>query len=426
MKNTVLVIFSIILFISCNKQPLVSNKNIDEIVKSSSLSAIEISNNKDIEFWKNRLKTDPRGETNLVNYATTLAARFAIYGDIDDLIKARQVIDSVHKSNTIKNASTYRTLAKFASLQHQFKNAEVLSQNALNLGENRYASELQMFDAAFELGNISTAKTLLKKLKKNFEYAYYFRLAKMHHYDGNLEEAIMALKKASELTNGNKNLEQIALSNLGDLYLHSGDFKSAFENYNASVRIDAADFHSISGLALISLYHDKNHEGAKKLLEYVKSKTKSPDVLIQMINLSQEICDNKQEKIYALEFVEKVSSPKYGNMYNKYLIALFDGILNNNQKMLLVAENELLNRKTPQTYSWLAWALHKNNQDKKALDVYKKHISEQPLEGFELFLVGKLMLSQQKKYNAERYFEAANKNSYDLNPRQRKELETFL
>ena len=94
--------------------------------------------------------------------------------------------------------------------------------------------------------------------------------------------------------------------------------------------------------------------------------------------------------------------------------------------MLLVAENELLNRKTPQTYSWLAWALHKNNQDKKALDVYKKHISEQPLEGFELFLVGKLMLSQQKKYNAERYFEAANKNSYDLNPRQRKELETFL
>jgi hypothetical protein len=40
-------------------------------------------------------------------------------------------------------------------------------------------------------------------------------------------------------------------------------------------------------------------------------------------------------------------------MYHKYLVELYTGILNSPAKALAIAEKEIDNRATPQTYAWL-------------------------------------------------------------------------
>jgi len=53
----------------------------------------------------------------------------------------------------------------------------------------------------------------------------------------------------------------------------------------------------------------------------------------------------------------QAGKPEYGLMYDKYLIGLYTGILNNPSKAVEIAQKEIDSRKTPQTYAWYAWAL---------------------------------------------------------------------
>ncbi len=411
---------------SCKPDSLVSEKEILGIIALNSPSPLEIINQKDLEFWGKRMELDPSRESNEIRYANTLADRFHLYGNIDDLIKANTIIEAIHLQNNGKEAGINRNLSTFSSLRHRFKESNTYCQTAFEIGENRYASELQLFDTAFELGNIATAKTLLKRLKKKYEYAYFFRLSKMYHYEGEIEKARDAMQKAVDYSYGNVALAQVALSNLADLCLHDGDFSAATQNYKNSLMLDGADFHSIAGLGVVAMYNDKNLKLAKQLFEYVKSRSQSPDIYLKLLHYAQEIGDKNLEKKYAIEFSDKVKNPKYGDMYNKYLIELYDGILNDNKEMLKIAQKEQLNRKTPQTNCWNAWALYKNKQTQKALKIYQNEISGFPLEGLELYFMGKMMFAEKKKYNAKNYFEAAYKNKFDLDPSKRKELETLI
>lgn len=429
MKNLKkLSVLFILFFASCKSKPeaLIVSKYIDSLFTINTLSVQEKAIELDVKFWKDRLDAQPGSYTNTIKYAGMLAARFHLNGDINDLQKAENLIDKLNKENKESESGLFRTLANYSSIQHRFSEANNLNLRALKIGDNRYETELQLFDNAFELGKIDFAKTTLAKLKKNYEYAYYFRLAKLQHYEGDLEGAILSMEKASNLTNGSLYLQQAAISNMADLQLHSGDFENAAINYKKSIGLDKADYHSITGLGLIALNHDNNIELANYIFQYIAAKTKSPDIYFRLIQLAQQKGDFELEKKYAEIFAEKATLPVYGNMYNKYLIELYDGILNNPKQMLAIAEKEIKNRNTPQTNSWYAWALYKNNQKSKAMDCYKKYVSEEPLEGLELFYMAKMMAAEKKAYHSEAFLKAAYKNRFDLSPEKRIYLEKTI
>jgi hypothetical protein len=113
-------------------------------------------------------------------------------------------------------------------------------------------------------------------------------------------------------------------------------------------------------------------------------------------------------------------------MYNKYVLELYTGILNEPSKAEAMAARELLNRTTPQTYAWYVWALYNNNKTAEAEKVYQQHVSGKPLEGLELYWMGKYMQAQNKGYNAQQFFKAAYKNRYDLSPGMVRDLEKVL
>jgi tetratricopeptide (TPR) repeat protein len=330
------------------------------------------------------------------------------------------------KASQQKVPGLYRTMAYLSIQQHQFNRADSFLQNAIKIEGLTVANAFLEFDVVFEKGQYKKAKNLLESLKKGNSYGYLFRRAKFEHYDGNLDSAISCMIQAANKAGSSKYLRQSALSNAGDLLLHKGAVENAAKLYRESIKIDASDLHSITGLGNIALLYDKNDTLAEKIFKYVQKNTNAPDILLKLIQVTEARNDSIQMMKYANEFVNKASAPEYGNMYNKYLIDLYTGIINKPEKAIELAENEINSRPTAQIFAWYAWSLSRNKEVDKAYTIYKGHISSQPLEGLELYYMGKMMKGLDKEYNAQQFFKAAWKNRFDLGPAKQLELKEYL
>jgi len=425
LKQLITAIALLSIISSCNKNtgPVANTKFVDSLLANYNLSQVQDINAKDVIFWKTKLDNAKVGYVEAQQYAGNLATRFHLYGDIKDLKTADSILHWINQLYKEQDAGPLRTLAGYAILQHRFHDAYEYVQKAIALGSERYSSELLNFDAAFELGQDELAKNILAKVKQDNEYGYFFRLSKLKHLEGELDSSIAAMKKAIELSGNSIGLRQAAISNTGDLYMHAADPVNANKYYMESIRLDASDLHSIMGIGWIALVHDKNDSLAERIFKFVQAKTKSPELLLKLAQVAEQRKDSISEKKYTDEFVSIVSDSIYGNMYNKYLIDLYTGFLNEPGKAVVIAERELTNRVSAQTYSWYVYSLYKNNQKEKALTLYDKYVSGKPLEGLELYYMGKMMKEAGKGYNAEQYFKAAYKNRYDLSPAKQAEID---
>lgn len=428
MKNYFLLILLLIIATSCqiSEKPIVSVAFVDSLVTNNLPSKNMKIMEGNLSFWQNKIEESPDYFVNTPQYAGALASRFQIFGDIEDLRKADSLMQLSNKANQGQEPSILRSLASFAMQQHQFIRADSLQKKAMKIDTKNVGNVFFDFDVSFERGNILRAEGLLKQLKTVKTYGYFFRKSKMEHYSGSLDSAIVYMEKAIEKADNNKNLRQIALSNTADLYIHKGEMARANQLFMESLRIDAADFHSIMGLGWIALVHDKNDALATKIFQFVRKKQHSPDAIFKLMQVAEAKKDSLLQKKYAQEFVQMTTKPAYGQMYNKYLIDIFTGILNTPQKAVLLAEKEIESRPTPQVYAWYVYALFCNKEIEKAYQIYQKKVSEQPLEALELYYMGKMMQGMKKNYNAQQFFEAAYQNKYDLSPKKVADLDKIL
>lgn len=418
----------LMLFASCKNQnkAIVSVAFTDSLLNNYSDSAVKNALETDLKFWKDRIIPQSTGLVNELKYASCLVQRFHLTGDIQDLVTADSILLLADKAFNHKETAPNMALVRNSILQHRFKMADSLLKQVKNTGIKKYESAIHSFDVAFELGYYPVAAFELKQIARPTDYGYNFRKAKQAHYKGEIDTAIAAMHQARELAAGNISLMQAALSNEADLNLHNGNLQKANELYEQSIRLNATDLHSIMALGWIALVHDKNDSLAEKIFRFVQSKTKAPDAVFKLTQLSDARGDSAMQKKYANEFVAFATAPVYGNMYNKYVLELYTGILNNPAQAETIAARELLNRTTPQTYAWYVWALYRNNKTAEAEKVYQQQVSGKPLEGLELYWMGKYMQAQNKGYNAEQFFKAAYKNRYDLSPGMVKDLEGLL
>jgi len=413
---------------SCQTEnkPIVSVTFIDSLLSHYSDTAIHNASATETQFWKNRIDPANHGLVNELKYASGLVNHFKLNGNIAHLIMADSILHAADMAFNQKESGPKLAMVRNSILQHRFKEADSLLQQAKVIGIKNYESASMGFDVAFELGHYGLAEFGLKKMADQTDYGYQFRKAKLAHYKGQLDTAIAAMHRASQLAAGNIYLKQAALSNEADLYLHNGDMQQANDLYVQSIRLHAADLHSITQLGWITLQHDQNDSLAEKIFRFVQSKTKAPDVLFKLAQVAEARGDSLQQKKWANEFVSIVTTTAYGNMYNKYLLDLYTGILHEPAKAEAIAARELLNRTTPQTYAWYVWALHCNNNAAAAEKVYQQQVSGKPLEGLELYWMGKYMQSQNKGFTAKQFFKAAYKNRYDLGPSMVNDLNKAL
>jgi hypothetical protein len=428
LKHLITGIAMLLLFASCKNEnkAIVSVAFTDSLINNYSDSAIQNSLEADLQFWKNRILPASPGLVNELKYAGCLMQRFHLNGDMQDIVTADSILFLADRTFNHKETAPNMALVRNSILQHRFKMADSLLQQAKGVGIKKYESATLGFDVAFELGYYPLAAFELKQIASPVDYGYNFRRAKLAHYNGELDTAIAAMHRAGEQAAGNVSLKQAALSNEADLNLHNGNLQRANELYVQSIRLSATDLHSVMALGWIALVHDKNDSLAEKIFRFVRSKTKAPDAVFKLTQLADAKGDSAMQKKYATEFVAIATAPVYGNMYNKYLLELYTGILNEPAKAEAMAARELLNRTTPQTYAWYVWALYSNNKTAEAEKVYQQHVSGKPLEGLELYWMGKYMQVQNKGYNAQQFFKAAYKNRYDLSPGMVGDLEEEL
>ncbi len=426
--NFAIILFALLAFTSCKpkEKAIVSIKFIDSLMANYAIPEAVKANETEMQFWEKRINNDGFDIVNESKYASTLVSRFHLLGDIKDVKHADSIQMMLAKNFNNKEASPYLALTSNAILQHKFKEAENYLQIAKTIGIRKYETYATAFDVDFENGKIFSASVNLNNINAENDFGYQFRKSKMAHYNGSLDSAIAFMQKATELAAQNNTLKTIALSNVGDLYTHSGELDKAYDSYVLCVKTNNADLHSIMAIGWIALVHDKNDALAEKIFQFVQTKTKSPEPVYKLILMAQQRQDSTLEYKYAKEFETMVADTLYGNMYNKYLIQLYNGVLKNPAKAEAIAKKELDNRATPQTYAWYAFSLLTNNKKDEANAVFKNYISGKPLEGLELYFMGKLMLEFKKGYNAQQYFKEAYKNKYDLSPGIIKDLESEL
>jgi len=424
MKCISFLIILIFSFSSCktDRKPIVTEIFIDSVLTNYTIPVSVKNNEADIQFWEQRISSQTPDYSNKMNYAAALVTRFHLLGNIQDLKKSDSILQTLFADYNEKEVGPIFSLVSHSILQHRFKEADSLLNMAKLMGLKRYNAEASSFDVNFELGNIWLANVNLRNLQSENDFGYQFRKSKMMHYNGNLDSSIIAMQKAFENSGQKEGLKFASLSNLGDLYIHAGKMEKAYQCFETCIKDNPADMHSLIGMGWIALVKDKNEKLAENIFKFVASKSFSPEALYKMILAAEQKKDTLTQIKYANKFADIVSDPIYGNMYHKYLIQLYTGILQSPDKAELIASKELQNRATPQTYAWYVWTLVCNNKKEEAYQVYTKHVSGKPLEGLELYWMGKLMQSLNKKYNAKQFFDAATLNIYDLTPSITNEL----
>ena len=415
MKYFIIIVAIATMTTSCkNNKGIVDNKYIDSLLTNYKPSPTLKQNEEEVNFWKARIDTKNYDLVNLSKYANALTARFKLVGNINDLLLADSILKDIDKHFIGKDANIKLTLMNTALLQHQFVNADSFLQQAKGIGIGEYETNASTFDVNFELGNYTLSAYEINKIKNYKDYNYLFRNSKMFHYNGNVDSAIANMQAANVVAGENIPLKQSAISNTADLYLHDGQLKKANELYMQSMMLNNIDLHSLLGIGTIALLNDKNDSLAEKIFLFVKSKTNQPDVLFKLAQVAVQRGDSINAKKFAIEFVSIVTKTSYGNMYNKYVIQVYTSILNEPVKAEIIAKRELETRATAQTYAWYVWSLVKNNKLAEATKIFEQYVSGKPLEGLELYWMGKYMQANNKGYNAEQFFEKAKKNKYDL------------
>jgi hypothetical protein len=415
----------ILLFSSCHSvtTPAVDPKYADSLI-SHYLPNTMAENN--LAFWQKRMETLPDNFLNGPEYAAALITAFRQSGDISQLIKADSLVNKTNEANAGKEPGNWRGLANLAMMRHQFSQPANYLKQAVAIEGNSVPNAFLDFDISFESGNYSRAKGLLEALKVGNEYGYLFRRSKYEHYKGSLDSAIVCMKMAASKAGNNKSLQQLALSNAADLYMHKAGITKAVELYKQSLQLNPCDLHSITGLGWIALVHDDNDSLAERLFKFVHSRSKSQDIVLKLSQLEGYRRNSFRQKEYATQFVQIVTKPVYGKMYSKYLIDLYTGILPDAQKAVRLSLEEVNDRPTPQSYAWYAWSLFSIKEYDRAWNIYKGFVSGKPLEALELYYMGKMMQGMEKAYNAHEYFSAAWKNKYDLDPQKQEVIKKAL
>ena len=393
---TKLTIFALVLVLcACNSEiketsvtnPTDYNKYLRNDTLPTQSAVVE-----EMAFWQARLNKNNEDFVAMNKLAGLNTAMFGATGDVSKLYKAEDLTKQVHDIS-VRDKDTYlRALAHNYISQHRFKEAKVLLDSAYAYPDNKRATELMLFDVAMELGEYASADMYLGKVQKPNDYNYLIRLSKWSDYRGDLDSAIKYMEQAKKIaeSGGLKSLKVWTYSNLADYYGHAGRIRESYNHYLKTLQLEPDNAYAKKGIAWITYSAEKNTEEANRILDSILVYHKVPDYYLlkaEMAEFNENLSEAHKQKE---NFLDAIQSGNYGNMYNTYVIEL----LANKEplKALSLAEQEIQNRATPETYHLLAYTQLRAGENTEALKTIMTHVegkTHEPMAQYHAALIYK-------------------------------------
>lgn len=429
MKIHLFLLLSFLLIIGCKESTSEQESKITNSEDYNNYLAIQKARTTSpyFELWNSKITTDSVELPSFAAVAGQYNMFFESTGNIAYLKKAEQSLEKAVKVANIDKEIYYRSLARNYISQHKFKEALVYADSAAQLSKNIPATQHLLFDVYMELGNYTKADSIKKLFADPQDFNYIIRAAKWNDYKGKLDMTIMFMERAKEKAEAIKNRAMLlwVYSNIADYYGHDGRIEDSYEHYLKTLEIDSSNAYAKKGIAWIAYSKDNNSVEAQRILDSVLTAHVSPDYYLLKAEIAEFQNDEKAKKDAMDSFWKLSNNPGYGNMYNTYKIALFAGDPATKKEALALAEQEIKNRATPETYQLLALANLVNGNKEKALKIINDHVIDKTFEPTALLTIAKIykanMMPDMVKDIKEELLEAG----YEMGPVKLREIHSL-
>lgn len=427
-KLAYLFIAAVLLCVSCKQEEArdkVMNQNDYEQYFSSNKGEMLAEAKAQVKFWSNRLRPDSSGVGDLGPLAAAYTGLYEATGDVHNLSHAETLYrKAISLSGDIKDGYE-RGLAHNLISQHRFKEAKNILEVSYAGNSNKHQTELMLFDVYMEVGEYENAYKTLSKVKNNSDYNYLIRAAKWNDFKGDLDATIQLMEKAKTIAESRKSkpLQIWTYSNLGDYYGHAGRIKDSYDHYLKTLALQPDNAYAKKGLAWIAYSWENNPKEANRILSEIEKDHVVPDYALMKSELAEFSGDDKIAETLKTSFLNEVSQPKFGDMYNAYQIELYADT--DAKKSLEMAKAEVANRPTPEAYHLLALAQLKNNQKGKALSTINDHVAGKTYEPMAQYHMGLVYNAHGKTKEVKELKEELLGAAYELGPMLTAEIEKW-
>lgn len=377
----ILYILSILLLFSCSSKSENNVVNKEDYDKYLSSEDVETTS-KYFELWNSKIKPDSVQLLSFGNVAGEYTKFFKKTGDIEYLKKAEQALTKAVDIANIGKAGYRRALARNYISQHRFREALELAEEANKLGGGSADSQSLLFDIHMELGNYDVAEKYLDSIKNMSNFGYLIRVSKWNDYKGDLDTTIKFMEKAKGKAESSKNKALMIWSytNLADYYGHAGRIVDSYNHYLKTLELDPKNAYAKKGIAWIAFSNDDNPEEAMRILDSVTKKYNAPDYYLLKAEIADYINDDYERSENLDKYFLATENPAYGDMYNAYNVSLYLEETQQYDKALQLAQKEVENRPTAESYSWLAYSYLKKGDNEKAEEIISKHVDGKTFE----------------------------------------------
>ena len=391
-QHTTLLLFAVLLAtIGCKDEKTTVNAQVLEEDAISPLleQPIQIDTkqaDRDLAFWKSKYVDGKPTPIALIGEGGARIARFRESNDVTELNAGVRDLEHADSLNPSVSAAYKRTLASAYISQHRFEEAYQALQQAVENGEKRQLSYLQLFDAAMETGRYEEGLALLDSIENKNDFNYLIRAAKYNDYAGDLDQTIVFMEQARDIMIQKKDTAMMKWSytNLGDYYGHAGRIDDSYDSFMQSINLNPNDRYARKGIAYILHAAKDNQEAARKILKVADPDESRPAYLSLLADVEDISGNTTEAERLRAKHDEIIARRDWGNMYR---LEVAKQRIDNEHTLdqgIALLEEELELRKDPIIYAVMAYAMAQqanSDMEKQAVvDYIAQHVDNKTFE----------------------------------------------